>query len=127
MTSQMELSFGLICRGTGTGLLMSGDNNWKAIESIGDFDDCHNNWVGTAIERNFGSHFEIDVVNLILLLTADFDWRHGQPSGYSEDGQILAEFLVLRIHQNDGDNLAVLLGDLFESSKSRLKAVYVVC
>ena len=43
MTSQMELSFGLICRGTGTELLMSDDDNWKEIKNIDDFDDCHNN------------------------------------------------------------------------------------
>ena len=41
--SQMELSFGRVCQGTDVELLMSGDDNWKEIESIGDFDDCHNN------------------------------------------------------------------------------------
>ena len=125
--SQMGLSFGLVCRGTDVELLMNDDYNWKGIENIDDFDDCHNNWVETVTERNFGSHFEIDVVSLVLLLTTDFDWRYGQPNGHSRDGQILVEFLVLQIHRNDDDNLVVLLGDLFESSKRCLRAVYVGC
>ena len=123
----MELSFGLVCRGTDTELLMIGDDNWKGIENIDDFDDCHNNQVGTATERNFESHFEIDVVSLILWLTTDFDWRYGQANENSGSEDILEVFLVLHIHRNDDDNLVVLLGDLFETNKSRLKAVYVVC
>ena len=76
--SQMELSFGLVCRGTDTGLLMIDDDNWKGIENIDGFDDCHNNWVETVTERNFGSHFEIDVASVILWLTIGFDWHYGQ-------------------------------------------------
>ena len=124
--SQMDLSFGLVCRGTDTGLLMSDVDKLKEIANFGDFDDRHNNWVGTAIERNFESHVEVDVANLILWVTIGFDWRCGQPSGHSEDGQILAEFLVLQTHRNDGDNLVVWLGDPFESSESRLTANYAV-
>ena len=41
--SQRELSFGLIYRGTDTELLMIDDDNWKGIENIDGFDDCHNN------------------------------------------------------------------------------------
>ena len=71
--SQMELSFGLVCRGTDTGLLMIGDDNWKGIENIDGFVDCHNNRVERAIESSFESHFEIDAANLILWLTIGFD------------------------------------------------------
>ena len=64
--SQMDLSFGLAYQGTDTGLLMSDVDNLKGIANIDDFDDRHDNWVGTATERNFESHVEIDVANLIL-------------------------------------------------------------
>ena len=90
--SQMELSFGLVCRGTDTGLLMIGDGNWKGIENIGDFDDCHSNWVETAIERNFESHFEIDAANLILWLTTDFVWHYGQTNENPENEDIYEGF-----------------------------------
>ena len=90
--SQMGLSFGLIYRGTDTGLLMIDDDNWKGIENIDGFDDCHNNWVETAIESSFESHFEIDAANLILLLTIDFDWHYGQANENPENEDILGEF-----------------------------------
>ena len=125
--SQMELSFGRVCQGTDVGLLMIGDDNWKGIENIDGFGDCHNNGIGTAIERNFGSHFEIDVGSLILLLTIDFDWHYGQPSENSESEDILEVFSVLLIHRNDDGNLVVLLGDFYESSRNCLKAEYVRC
>ena len=90
--SRMGLSFGLICRGTDTELLMSDVDNLKGIANIGDFDDRHNNWVGTAIERNFESHFEIDVVSLILWLTTGFDWHYGQASENPGNEDIREEF-----------------------------------
>ena len=86
--SQMELSSGLVCRGTDAELLMSDVDNLKGIANIGDFDDCHNNWVETVTERNFESHFEIDVVSLVLLLTMGFDWHYGQPNENSESEDI---------------------------------------
>ena len=104
---------------------MSDVDKLKVIGNIDDFDDYRNNWVETAIERNFESHFEIDVVNLILLLTTGFDWHYGQPSGNSGGEDILEEFSVLRVHRNDDDNLVVLLGGLFESNESYLKVEYV--
>ena len=124
--SRMELSFGLVCRGTDTELLMDDVDNLKGIVNIGDFDGCHNNWVETAIERNFESHFEIDVANLIFLLTTDFVWRYNQANENSGGEGILEEFLVLQVHRNDDDNLVGLLGDFSESSKSRLMTEYVM-
>ena len=122
--SRMELSFGLVYQGTDVEPLMSDADNWKEIENIGDFDDCHNNWVGTAIEKNFESHFEIDVVSLILWLTVGFVWHYGQANENPGNKDILEEFLVLPIHQNDGDSLVGLLGDLSESIESYLKVEY---
>ena len=78
------------------------------------------------IERNFESHFEIDVVSLVLLLTIGFVWHYGQANENSEGEDILEEFWALQVHRNDDDNLVVLLGDLFESSESRLEAAYAV-
>ena len=125
--SQTELSSGLICRGTDTELLMSDADNWKGIENIDDFDDCHNNWVEMVIERNCASHFEIGVASSILLLTTEFDWHYGQPNEDSRGEQILVEFSVLLIHRNDDDNPVVWLGDFYESSKIHLKVVCVGC
>ena len=105
--SRMGLSFGLICRETDAELSMRDVDNLKGIENIDDFDNCHNNWVGTAIERNFESHFEIGVVSLILWLTTELDWRYGQPHEDSRGEQILVEFSVLLIHRNDDDNPVV--------------------
>ena len=67
--SQMELSFGLVCRGTDMELLMDDVDNLKGIVNVDGFVDCHDNWVEKAIESSFECHFEIDAANLILWLT----------------------------------------------------------
>ena len=90
--SQTELSFGRVCQGTDVELLMSDVDNLKGIVNIGDFGDYHNNWVGTAIGRNFESHFEIDVVNLVLVLTIGFVWHYGQANENPENEDIRGGF-----------------------------------
>ena len=69
-------------------LLMDDVDNLKGIVNVDGFVDCHSNWVETAIESNFESHFEIDAADLVLWLTTGFDWRYGQANENLEDEDI---------------------------------------